>query len=101
MGTSGLDLLFVLSQIIGIKVVELLILGKYKIIVCYECRGYLGPGGVQDNGQFRDCVGGATGYLDRLILGEKHIYQHPTARKVYGSGPFDPEGLVGKSLWSG
>jgi heparan-alpha-glucosaminide N-acetyltransferase len=34
--------------------------------------------------------------LDRLILGEKHIYQHPTAREVYKSGPFDPEGVVGK-----
>ncbi|XP_021935257.1 heparan-alpha-glucosaminide N-acetyltransferase isoform X2 [Zootermopsis nevadensis] len=58
-------------------------------------KGYLGPGGVQDKGQFKGCVGGATGYLDRLILGENHIYQHPTARKVYGSGPFDPEGLTG------
>jgi hypothetical protein len=30
------------------------------------------------------------------MLGEKHILQRPTAREVYGSGPFDPEGIVGK-----
>lgn len=41
-------------------------------------------------------MGGATGYLDRMLLGEKHIFQHPTAREIYGSGPFDPEGIVGK-----
>jgi hypothetical protein len=60
------------------------------------CRGYLGPGGIQDNGQFKNCVGGATGYLDRMVLGDNHIFRHPTAREVYGSGPFDPEGIVGK-----
>jgi heparan-alpha-glucosaminide N-acetyltransferase len=61
------------------------------------CRGYLGPGGIQDNGQFRGCIGGATGYLDRQILGESHIFKRPTAREIYGSGPFDPEGIVGKT----
>jgi heparan-alpha-glucosaminide N-acetyltransferase len=68
-----------------------------KVNFSYVHRGYLGPGGIHDNGQFRGCVGGATGYLDRLVLGEKHIYRHPTARDVYGSGPFDPEGIVGKA----
>lgn len=58
-------------------------------------KGYLGPGGIQDNGQFRDCTGGATGYLDRQILGESHLYKRHTAREIYGSGPFDPEGIVG------
>ncbi|KAJ4441630.1 hypothetical protein ANN_11488, partial [Periplaneta americana] len=57
--------------------------------------GYLGPGGIQDDARYRDCIGGATGYVDRLILGEKHIYQHPTASEVYHSGPFDPEGIMG------
>lgn len=63
-------------------------------------RGYLGPGGIQDNGQFRGCIGGATGYLDRQILGESHLYQHSTAHEIYSSGPFDPEGIVGKKLAS-
>lgn len=30
-----------------------------------------------------------------MILGQSHIYQRPTARKVYESGAFDPEGIVG------
>lgn len=42
-----------------------------------------------------NCIGGAIGYIDRMILGEKHIYQHPTARYTYDAKPFDPEGLVG------
>lgn len=42
-----------------------------------------------------DCIGGATGYIDRIILGAKHIYQHPTARYTYDAKPFDPEGLAG------
>ncbi|CAG2060112.1 unnamed protein product, partial [Timema podura] len=57
--------------------------------------GYLGPGGNQFDGQYRGCIGGASGYIDRLILGPSHIYQNPTAAQVYGSGPFDPEGIVG------
>jgi hypothetical protein len=32
------------------------------------------------------------------MLGEEHIYRYPTARAMYRSGPFDPEGIVGKSL---
>jgi len=58
-------------------------------------RGYLGPGGKQDMAQYMNCIGGATGYIDRIILGEKHIYQHPTARYTYDAKAFDPEGLAG------
>ncbi|XP_063237674.1 heparan-alpha-glucosaminide N-acetyltransferase [Bacillus rossius redtenbacheri] len=56
--------------------------------------GYLGPGGDHEDGLHRGCVGGATGYVDRLVLGRSHVYQRPTAAQVYGSGPFDPEGLT-------
>jgi len=34
--------------------------------------------------------------LDRMMLGEEHIYRYPTATAIYRSGPFDPEGIVGK-----
>lgn len=61
----------------------------------YHSRGYLGAGGKQDMAKHMHCIGGATGYIDRMILGEAHIYQHPTARSFYDSMPFDPEGLVG------
>ena len=58
-------------------------------------RGYLGPGGLADGGQYWDCVGGAAGYFDRLLLGVEHIYGGPTCRDVYRCPAYDPEGLLG------
>ncbi|KAE8631507.1 hypothetical protein XENTR_v10001219 [Xenopus tropicalis] len=58
--------------------------------------GYLGPGGIGDFGKFPNCTGGAAGYIDRMILGQGHIYQHPTSNVIYKSTmPYDPEGLLG------
>lgn len=76
------------------------------IIVLYLClvffmpvpgcaTGYLGPGGKHDYFSNPKCIGGTTGYIDRLILGTSHIYQSPTAKHVYESSAFDPEGLFG------
>lgn len=59
--------------------------------------GYLGPGGKHHNAQYPNCTGGANGYIDRVILGNAHIYQHPTAKYVYGAQAFDPEGVFGKA----
>jgi len=44
--------------------------------------GYLGPGGLADNGKYTNsnCIGGAAGYIDRWMFGEDHIYGHPTAK---------------------
>ncbi|XP_078391348.1 heparan-alpha-glucosaminide N-acetyltransferase isoform X3 [Cetorhinus maximus] len=59
-------------------------------------RGYLGPGGIGDFGQFVNCTGGAAGYIDRWLFGEKHIYQHPSCKIPYHTTvPFDPENLLG------
>ncbi|XP_055612390.1 heparan-alpha-glucosaminide N-acetyltransferase [Uranotaenia lowii] len=58
-------------------------------------RGYFGPGGKHMFFQHPNCTGGITGYLDRAILGPRHLYQHPTARYVYDALPFDPEGPFG------
>uniref|UniRef100_A0A2C9JQJ3 Heparan-alpha-glucosaminide N-acetyltransferase catalytic domain-containing protein n=1 Tax=Biomphalaria glabrata TaxID=6526 RepID=A0A2C9JQJ3_BIOGL len=59
-------------------------------------RGYLGPGGLEQSRQYFNCTGGASGYIDRLFFGEKHIYQSPTSQEVYKSTvPYDPEGLLG------
>ncbi len=44
--------------------------------------GYLGPGGLHDGGKFSNCTGGAAGYIDRLVLGDDHIYHWPTAKQV-------------------
>lgn len=53
--------------------------------------GYLGPGGIHRMSKYTDCIGGATGYIDRLILGKSHMYQRPRAAAVYdGKQPFDP-----------
>lgn len=46
-------------------------------------------------GAHPNCIGGATGYIDRIILGERHLYQHGHTKSVYDSGPFDPEGVFG------
>ncbi|XP_021249921.1 heparan-alpha-glucosaminide N-acetyltransferase [Numida meleagris] len=59
-------------------------------------RGYLGPGGIGDFGNYPNCTGGAAGYIDRLVLGEKHIYQHPSCNVLYQTTvPYDPEGILG------
>ena len=56
-------------------------------------RGYAGPGGMHMQGQFKNCTGGAAGYIDKLVFGTEHIYQHPTAQKWYFTEePYDPEG---------
>ena len=56
--------------------------------------GYLGPGGIADDGKYPHCVGGAAGYIDRQLLG-KHMYGDPTCNTPYRCGPYDPEGLLG------
>ncbi|XP_028968461.1 heparan-alpha-glucosaminide N-acetyltransferase [Galendromus occidentalis] len=59
-------------------------------------KGYLGPGGLHENGTHFNCTGGAAGYIDRVVLGPNHMYGHPTTEKIYEtSQPFDPEGVLG------
>lgn len=59
-------------------------------------KGYLGPGGLHDNKIAMNCTGGVAGYIDRMLFGTQHLYQHPTLAKVYFTHqPFDPEGLLG------
>ncbi|GFT58619.1 heparan-alpha-glucosaminide N-acetyltransferase [Nephila pilipes] len=58
--------------------------------------GYFGPGGLHDQGAYFNCTGGAAGYIDRVILGPSHLYQHPGSKAIYHSTiPFDPEGILG------
>ena len=59
-------------------------------------KGYLGPGGLHEEGKYVNCTGGATGWIDRYVFGDNHMYGHPTCVRVYqASIPFDPEGLLG------
>lgn len=57
--------------------------------------GYLGPGGRHEDGKYFNCTGGAAGYIDELILQPEHLYQKLSIISVYGSKPFDPEGILG------
>ncbi|KAF7669935.1 hypothetical protein LDENG_00115070 [Lucifuga dentata] len=57
--------------------------------------GYLGPGGIGDNGLYPNCTGGAAGYIDRWIFGD-NMYRYPSCREMYRTTqPFDPEGVLG------
>ena len=59
--------------------------------------GYLGPGGLHDDAQYPpECIGGATGYIDRVVFTQDHMLASSTASKTYQSGTFDPEGLLGE-----
>nr|Q3UDW8.2 RecName: Full=Heparan-alpha-glucosaminide N-acetyltransferase; AltName: Full=Transmembrane protein 76 [Mus musculus] len=58
--------------------------------------GYLGPGGIGDLGKYPHCTGGAAGYIDRLLLGDNHLYQHPSSTVLYHTEvAYDPEGVLG------
>lgn len=46
-------------------------------------RGYLGPGGIGDMGLYPNCTGGAAGFIDRWLLGEKHMYQNPSSQVCF------------------
>ena len=55
--------------------------------------GYTGPGGLSNHSAFRNCTGGAAGYIDRLIITDNHMYHRGSFLKIFKpSVPFDPEG---------
>ncbi|KAF2357813.1 protein of unknown function DUF418 [Trinorchestia longiramus] len=100
----------VMSDVVSLSyqwiIYTLIVLVHTVLIFCVEVpgcpRGYLGPGGIalmnSDGDPTPDCIGGMTGYVDRWLLGVAHLYQNPTAKEVYHSGPFDPEGVLGSML---
>ncbi|CAG9862798.1 unnamed protein product [Phyllotreta striolata] len=57
--------------------------------------GYLGPGGLEENGLFYNCTGGAAGFIDRAIF-NAHMYKDHALAKVYEiTVRVDPEGVLG------
>lgn len=44
---------------------------------------------------YRNCTGGATGYIDKVIIGEKMLFQNAPVRNVYHTLQFDPENILG------
>ncbi|XP_065206822.1 heparan-alpha-glucosaminide N-acetyltransferase-like [Planococcus citri] len=57
--------------------------------------GFLDPGGIQDGSKYKNCTGGAAGYIDRLLLGENRLWQNAPVRITYQTSPFDPENILG------
>ncbi|KAK7901694.1 hypothetical protein WMY93_018463 [Mugilogobius chulae] len=58
-------------------------------------RGYLGAGGIGDDGLYPNCTGGAAGFIDRWMFGD-NMFRYPTCKEMYRtSQPFDPEGVLG------
>lgn len=57
----------------------------------------MGPGGLHKNRLFEDCVGGATGYIDRLILG--HFMHQYSRIEVYTPAVYEHAGIVGTTFF--
>ncbi|XP_033762307.1 heparan-alpha-glucosaminide N-acetyltransferase-like isoform X2 [Pecten maximus] len=58
--------------------------------------GYVGPGGLSEGGAYYNCTGGVASYIDRMVLGSEHIYNHPTPQRIYQTTTaHDPEGILG------
>uniref|UniRef100_A0A8C3XW89 Heparan-alpha-glucosaminide N-acetyltransferase catalytic domain-containing protein n=1 Tax=Chelydra serpentina TaxID=8475 RepID=A0A8C3XW89_CHESE len=91
------DILLYWPQWVFILMLEAIWLGLTFLLIVPGCpKGYLGPGGIGDFGKYPNCTGGAAGYIDHLLLGEGHIYQHPSSNVLYQTTvAYDPEGILG------
>ncbi|CAM4700213.1 unnamed protein product, partial [Lepidochelys kempii] len=47
------------------------------------------PREISDDGIYPVCTFGATGYIDKWLIGEDHIYRYPANKR------FDPERVLG------
>ncbi|XP_066535965.1 heparan-alpha-glucosaminide N-acetyltransferase [Hoplias malabaricus] len=90
------DVLLFWPEWIFILLLEVLWLCVTFLLPVPNCpTGYLGAGGIGDNGLYPNCTGGAAAYVDRWLLGD-NIYWHPTCKALYHTTqPFDPEGVLG------
>lgn len=79
--------------------VSLITYAYFTFIFSYDelCpEGYVGPGGDTDQGQYANCTGGAAAWIDRLILGENHIYHDRELKEIFKTQiSHDPEGILG------
>jgi predicted acyltransferase len=79
----------------GVVLITIWLLVTFLLPVPGCPTGYLGPGGIGDQSAYCNCTGGAAAQVDRVLLGETHIYQQPTCHLMYFCGPYDPEGILG------
>uniref|UniRef100_A0A673B5T0 Si:dkey-192p21.6 n=1 Tax=Sphaeramia orbicularis TaxID=375764 RepID=A0A673B5T0_9TELE len=93
---SGSDVVLYWPQWLIIILLETLWLCLTFLMPVPGCpTGYLGAGGIGDNGLYPNCTGGAAGYIDRWMFGD-NMYRHPTCKIMYHTTePFDPEGILG------
>lgn len=91
------DLIYAIPHTIVVSVLLLIWLGVVYLLPVPGCpSGYMGPGGLEDGGRYYNCTGGATAYIDRLLLGENHLYATPSQVQIYKTVKNnDPEGLLG------
>ncbi|CAH0386555.1 unnamed protein product [Bemisia tabaci] len=63
-------------------------------------KGYMGPGGIQNNGIYKNCTGGISGHIDRTILGVEHtrIFPWSGVVNVYKGLPLESEGVFSSLL---
>ena len=57
--------------------------------------GYVGAGGLADNGAYPLCTGGAHYFIDNWLFTANHIYANATCRGMYNCSPYEPEGALG------
>ncbi|CAG2189811.1 HGSNAT [Mytilus edulis] len=77
----------------------------YSILIDPISVWYLGPGGLENYGKQYNCTGGAAGYIDRKVFGEKHIYGSPTCKCLLAGilckfSKNDGWIPINKNLWS-
>jgi len=58
-------------------------------------RGYQGPGGIGDNGDYPECTAGIHRWIDIQLFGSHHMYLEPTCKRLYDCIGYDPEGTLG------
>jgi heparan-alpha-glucosaminide N-acetyltransferase len=58
-------------------------------------RGYIGAGGIEQNGDYAECTGGIHRYIDIQLFTYDLIYHFPTCKSLYQCQAYDPEGFVG------
>uniref|UniRef100_A0A3B4F7R1 Heparan-alpha-glucosaminide N-acetyltransferase-like n=1 Tax=Pundamilia nyererei TaxID=303518 RepID=A0A3B4F7R1_9CICH len=88
------DILLYWPQWLIIILLETLWLCLTFLMPVPNCPGYLGAGGIGDNGLYPNCTGGAAGYIDRWMFGD-NMYRYPTCKEIYRTTqPFDPEGVL-------
>jgi heparan-alpha-glucosaminide N-acetyltransferase len=90
------DLIYSIPHTIVVSIILLIWFLVVYLLPVPNCpTGYLGAGGLENRGKYKNCTGGATSYIDNLLLGKDHLYIYPTSIIVYKTENYEPEGILG------